>query len=367
VYLITGGLGGVGFVMARHLIERYGAKVGLAGRTVLPPREQWESWLTEHGAAEAVSERIGRAKELEEAAGRSGGSVLLLGADVADRAEMAAAWAEAETKLGEVCGVIHAAGLGANERLMGQTRAAVDRVLRAKVQGSEVLVEVAAGKPLDFLLFCSSISAVHPIPGAAPYAAANAFQDRFAVACRQMGVPAVSVNLDRWRNLGMANDDALPEEFADLKRALEAKAMSVEEGIEVIERVLASGEARMLTSTLDLAGVLEDTAAQVAAGKAPEAAEGEQAAETVAVMAMWRELLGVDEVTPGDNFFELGGHSLLGTMVLARIREQFGVDLTIRAIFEAATPESLGARIREAEPVTVPAVSAPGEREEFEI
>ena len=96
----------------------------------------------------------------------------------------------------------------------------------------------------------------------------------------------------------------------------------------------------------------------------------EVAPETLAVMAFWRELLGADVIEPGDNFFELGGHSLLGTMVLARIREQFGVDLSIRAIFEAPTPESLGSRIRQTE-VTVQvagqAVAAGGEREEFEI
>jgi hypothetical protein len=55
-------------------------------------------------------------------------------------------------------------------------------------------------------------------------------------------------------------------------------------------------------------------------------------------------------------------------MVLARIREQFGAELSIRAIFEAPTPRALGERIREsraAEPGVEVTVS--GEREEFEI
>ena len=95
----------------------------------------------------------------------------------------------------------------------------------------------------------------------------------------------------------------------------------------------------------------------------------ERTPETEAVIAIWRELLGAEWVAPDDNFFELGGHSLLGTMVLARIREQFGVALTIRAIFEAPTPELLAERIRQAEPVLEEeqAVGAGGEREEFEI
>jgi len=85
-------------------------------------------------------------------------------------------------------------------------------------------------------------------------------------------------------------------------------------------------------------------------------------------MAIWQELLGADEIARTDNFFELGGHSLLGTMVLARIREQYGVELSIRAIFEAPTPEGLGERIRLAEPAKTKAQPVvAGEREEFEI
>ena len=58
----------------------------------------------------------------------------------------------------------------------------------------------------------------------------------------------------------------------------------------------------------------------------------------------------------------------MGTMVLARIREQFEVELSLRAIFEAPTPQSLGSRIREARPAEYATeVTVPGEREEFEF
>ena len=380
VYLITGGLGGVGFVLARYLLKNFGARVALVGRTKLPPRESWEGWLTEHGQAEAGSIRIARVKELEEAAREGDGRLMLLSADVADRLAMAGVWVEVEAALGTVNGVVHAAGLTSNERVMVQTAESVERVLLPKVQGSEVVGELSAGKSLDFLLFCSSISAVHPVAGAAPYAAGNAFQDRYAVWLRrELGVPAVSINLDTWREVGMAADIYAPEEFAGVKAALMAKAMSPEEGIEAIERVLASGEARILTSTIALEAVFAETAAGLArassekvalerSGKAAgEFHESELGAETRAVMEIWQELLGVEWVRPGDNFFELGGHSLLGTMVLARVRERFGVELTIRAIFEAPTPASLGERIREAGPIQEEPVSAGGEREEFEI
>jgi len=56
-------------------------------------------------------------------------------------------------------------------------------------------------------------------------------------------------------------------------------------------------------------------------------------------------LLNLNEVSVNDNFFLLGGHSLLGTQLLARIRSTFGVDLTLRALFDSPTIAELGSEI----------------------
>ncbi|MFC0710698.1 amino acid adenylation domain-containing protein, partial [Azorhizophilus paspali] len=52
------------------------------------------------------------------------------------------------------------------------------------------------------------------------------------------------------------------------------------------------------------------------------------------VAAIWAEVLGVERVGLTDNFFELGGHSLLATQVIARIREQLGIDMALKELFE---------------------------------
>src|SRR5205823_338575 len=61
--------------------------------------------------------------------------------------------------------------------------------------------------------------------------------------------------------------------------------------------------------------------------------------------AILSSLLNLNEVSVNDNFFLLGGHSLLGTQLLARIRSTFGVDLTLRALFESPTIAELGSEI----------------------
>ncbi|HEY3568284.1 MAG TPA: amino acid adenylation domain-containing protein [Thermoanaerobaculia bacterium] len=69
---------------------------------------------------------------------------------------------------------------------------------------------------------------------------------------------------------------------------------------------------------------------------------------------IWEEVLGRDEVGPDDDFFDLGGHSLLIGRVLARVRAAFGVDLPVRAAFEARTLAALARRIGETSYASLP-------------
>ena len=66
------------------------------------------------------------------------------------------------------------------------------------------------------------------------------------------------------------------------------------------------------------------------------------------IAQVWREILKLDKIGVHDNFFELGGHSLLATRVIARLRNNFGIDLPLRRIFETPTVAGLARTVETA-------------------
>ncbi|HSS52516.1 MAG TPA: amino acid adenylation domain-containing protein, partial [Thermoanaerobaculia bacterium] len=75
--------------------------------------------------------------------------------------------------------------------------------------------------------------------------------------------------------------------------------------------------------------------------------------------ALWSEVLEVEEVSAFDDFFDLGGHSLLATQLVMRIRDAFGVELPLRAVFQAPTLAAQAERVEKARSGEEPARSRP--------
>jgi NAD(P)-dependent dehydrogenase (short-subunit alcohol dehydrogenase family)/acyl carrier protein len=181
VYLITGGMGGMGLEFARYLAESARAKLVLVGRTPLP----------------ADDERI---RAIQDA----GGEVLIAAADVTDETQIGGAIEEARRKFGEINGVIHAAGVAGGGIIQIKTPAMAANVLAPKVNGTRVLDRVLKDTPLDFFIMCSSRASILGGFGNVDYCAANAYLDAFAHYKRATDrTAAISINWDAWQSVGM--------------------------------------------------------------------------------------------------------------------------------------------------------------------
>jgi acyl transferase domain-containing protein len=198
VYLIVGGLGGIGLVVAEHLARTVHARLVLVGRTPLPPASEWQAVLGQSNGANGVRQTIAKLREIESL----GAEVLTVSADVTDSKQIAEALHIARQRFGDIHGVIHAAGLIEDGPLQIKTRESAARVLAPKIQGTLVLQQALGDSKLDFLLLFSSISSLAPPAGQVDYAAANAFLDVFALS--QAGQPVTAVNWGLWADVGMA-------------------------------------------------------------------------------------------------------------------------------------------------------------------
>jgi acyl carrier protein len=82
-----------------------------------------------------------------------------------------------------------------------------------------------------------------------------------------------------------------------------------------------------------------------AAGASSQAFVAPQTSTQIELAAVWSSVLGLESIGIYDNFFDLGGHSLTAAKLLARIRDVFGVELTVAKVFEEPTIERLAATL----------------------
>jgi acyl transferase domain-containing protein/thioesterase domain-containing protein/acyl carrier protein len=239
VYVVTGGLGGVGLALAEHLARRVQAKLVLIGRQGLPERGRWSDHLAGSSGHDAVTRRIRQVMAIE----ALGSEVLVISADVTNAAQMKAALRHARARFGALHGVLHTAGVLADGVIQLKDEAVAASVLAPKVQGTlaleAALADDAKAPPLDFLLLFSSISAFAGLAGQIDYAAANAFLDAYAQSRWARGeANTIAIDWSQWQEVGMAAELAS-------QLGLAADALAGEEGV-ALDRPLAQ---RLLLDT----------------------------------------------------------------------------------------------------------------------
>ncbi|GHG84801.1 type I polyketide synthase [Comamonas sp. JC664] len=336
VYLITGGLGGVGLLLADALARRCQAKLVLVGRA---------------GLKGDTGSRQRAVQSLEAA----GAQVLVLSADVADEARMREVVAEAEQRFGPLSGVIHAAGLAGDRAvglLSGLDAASCAAHFRAKAHGTLVLERVLAGRTLNFVMLLSSNASVLGGLGLAAYGAANAFLDAFAASRSREGARWLSTNWDGW--------PVVEEGAAKVRTSIDQFAMSADEAIEAFRRVVEaplSGQVvvstggldarlaqwlrrgRVVESPADAGGTLQARPA-LGTDYVPPANDAERTLAQV-----WQEMLGLEQLGVHDNFFDLGGNSLLWLKIVGRLKRELGRDVPLTSVFEAPTVAMLAKKL----------------------
>ncbi|HEX8139749.1 MAG TPA: SDR family oxidoreductase [Pyrinomonadaceae bacterium] len=346
VYLITGGMGGVGLLVAEYLARTVQARLILTSRTAYPKGSERDEWLATHGEEDGVSQKIRQLRMLEEL----GASVEVVSADVADEGQMRSLIAQIYHQYGELNGVLHAAGITSGPSLYVPVTeigpAEADLQFQPKVYGVYVLEKVLQGRDLDFCLLFSSNAAVLGGMGLVAYSAANHFMDAFACHQSRRGRTSwISANWDPW-----------PEEtkkYEGVRTSVDKYAMTPEESMEAFRRVACiSPDGQVVVATGAFQARLDQwvksnplqSAAATTSSPAPFSAHPRlnlqidyvaPRNESERLIAdIWQQVLGVQQVGIDDNFFDLGGHSLLMIQVQSKLREALHKEISMVDLFK---------------------------------
>ncbi|MFJ7227754.1 type I polyketide synthase, partial [Streptomyces sp. NPDC098090] len=227
VVLVTGGTGGLGGLVARHLVVERGVR-----RLVLTSRRGLEA----PGAGALVDELVGL-----------GAEVVVEVCDVSDRGAVVGL---VERWGGDLVGVVHAAGAGDNGLIGSMDAGRLDRVLGAKADGAWYLHEATRSCGLEFFVLFSSAGGSVLAAGQANYAAANVFLDALAVQRRSEGLPATSLAYGLW-DVATGLTEALDEDVR-LMAARGLPALDPADALRLFDAGLRSGHAALVPLAVDV-------------------------------------------------------------------------------------------------------------------
>lgn len=405
LFLLTGGLGGLGAHVAKALLEQFGVRLLIVGRTALPPQDLQDDLSP---GDVRLAKRVRAHRMLE-----SCGSIMYSAAHVEDLPALERAVAEAQARWScPLSGVLHLAGEGSLEvhwRTMDEHRVAsahpdsFEQMFAPKVYGTWTLLQLLKRHPEAALIAFSSVNSLFGAPTLGAYSAANSFVDSSVVRERRAGRRAWCFNFTMWDNVGMSEGG---QAFANgASEAMGYHVISPREGVgsllvglarsepQVIVGLSGSGRApwrgamtsssprqelaafvvprdeavsaRTLADlrmsdrfgvpsacavvTLESLPRTTDGSADRAAlldldsrrGSGPSAYVQPETDFERGLAAIWQQVLGVERASVDDNFFDLGGNSLLTIRVKSLVEASFHIELSVVDMFKYPTIRSL--------------------------
>ncbi|PCG81992.1 hypothetical protein CIB93_32330, partial [Streptomyces sp. WZ.A104] len=361
--LVTGGTGGLGALVARHLAAEHGVR-----RLLLVSRRG--------PAADGVSELVA---EIE----KTGAAVRVEACDVGDRDALAALLAALPDD-GPLTGVVHCAGVVADGVIDALDAERLARVFRPKAEAALHLHELTRELDLSAFVLFSSVAGVFGAAGRANYAAANSFLDALAHERRARGLPAVSAAWGLWEEERGMGGQVTEADLARIRRE-GAVAMSADEGLALLDAVLVHDRALTVPARLDLASLagadaplpavlrklvatgrrrLDAQAPAVRQDTAAPAKAAEQLARSLAGLTeaeQVRSLLALvrgevaavlghsdpDAVTPDRGFLESGFSSVAVVELRNRLSRATGLRFSAATLFDHSTPRAVARHLRE--------------------
>jgi polyketide synthase PksN len=334
IYLITGGVGGLGLIFAKEILRHVKDAV-----LILPDY----SPLNEDKQA--------RLKELE----TSGARIEYKQVDVTQKEAVSNLIQGIREEFGSLHGIIHGAGIIRDNFILKTNREELLEVLAPKVLGLVNLDQASKDLGLDFFVLFSSLAGCLGNVGQAGYSTANAFMDAYAryrntlVASNQRQGQTLSINWPLWKEGGMHVDEANEK---IMKQSLGIIPMKTSTGIRALYQGLASGIDQVMVTEGNLDQMKQKLLATAAPGtpapqKNPAASPAAAKIDTgsladkveAAMLKLVSNLIKVriQDIDTDAELQEYGFDSIIMTQLANQLNQEFQLELNPTAFFEHPT------------------------------
>jgi len=353
LYLITGGLGGLGLQVAQWLAQ-------LGARHLV---------LLSRSPASDVAQEVIHTLEI------SGVRVTVAQVDVASREQLADLLANCENSLPPLRGIFHLAGVLDDALLMQQDWNRFTNVRKSKVEGSWNLHTLTQHLSLDFFVLFSSAASVWTMPGQGNYAAANAFLDALAHYRHQLGQPALSINWGLWNNLGFTAT-AYGKQVQSRLDQLGIKGIEIQQGLTILEFLLLQNYVQIGVVSVDWqklfqrqktfaqSPLLKQLVDQYQSTNSAQEKDREDLILSLKTAAVdERKQISLDylisQVTQilqwgtaplpssKQSLLELGLDSLMALELKNRIRDELGLDIPVETLIDGSTLQQIAQIVSE--------------------
>jgi len=332
VYLITGGAGGIGFVMAKYLVEKYSANVILLGRSEV---------------SDGINEKLSQLNS-------NGELAFYLQCDISDNTSVNTIDKYLNSQALRLNGVLHCAGLIEDAYIIKKDQTSFAKVLDPKVAGIQNLHKLSQKHPLDIAVLFSSIASLMPNQGQCDYASANSFMDAYAEVDKgsstlSFASRTLAINWPLWKDGGIG---VIAEEEQHLWDVFGMRPMSNERGIEVLEKALDVEVADDFSQIVAIEGDRNKIEKHLQVfSSASDLIIADNSSENVSNIDHLRQLVKsaigyhgamIDQEFDQANLADLGLNSVAIPRIVSDIKRDLGAEIEASVFFDANTLSKLG-------------------------
>ncbi|WP_026884685.1 type I polyketide synthase [Clostridium akagii] len=354
VYIITGGMGGIGIEIAKYISSREQVNLIIIGRSEFSNRYQEN---------EKNIYKIRIINEIKE----SGSSFNYYKADVASIEKLKQVIYDVKHKFGHIDGIVHSAGVAGDGFIFSKSNTKFSSVIRPKIQGTWLLDYLTDNEKLDFFIMFSSITSLNGGIGQSDYTAANAYMDSY-VDFRRRRKPeqkTLTINWTAWNEVGMLANYL--DQYGNDKNNLGKdnnekgfKSIDKEEAIICFDNVLNKDIYKVIIGEIDykVFGLYKDKLKFMLSKEILKLINIEASGEYYddelnsevkerkdeitlydydtlekMVLKCWTKVLGLEQISVNDKFYEIGGDSILATYLVKELQKDFPSLLDISDIF----------------------------------